>query len=32
MEDLYKGHTIDYNAMTLDDVIFWRSVLKQYGQ
>lgn len=32
MEDLYKGHTIDYNAMTLDDVAFWRSVLKQYGQ
>lgn len=28
----YKGHTIDYNAMTLDDVTFWRSVLNQYGQ
>lgn len=32
LNTLYQGHTIDYEAMTLDDVAFWRSVLQRYGQ
>ena len=31
LDQTYRGHAIDYNTMTLDDVAFWRSVLQQYA-